>query len=298
MIRDFREKYNISETDLNSEISNQLADIDIQLDNNAKKYNLKTVNELLVQQKLLNNLKNKMDNNEEVYVRKEQQGGGEFDTKTTDSEFATQANGNLIILDLQSVLKYKPNGQSFVLTKALEQFKNEYATTDSILHVICDDNMSWTTVTEKIPTLKDWITNNRFHTVSGFLHIQNKVREILTNYQDWITNKIPNTKIVYISRNWNKSRQVNDLNKFPYLNLKNSTNDPNTYKDDNVSVEFMNKDKVPTTGNYIDQIHNVRSMRESMSNPQWISPFLINNDHFKSLMTRLSVDKNNNLQKY
>ena len=79
MIRDFREKYNISETDLTNEISNRLSDIDISLDSNSKKYNLKTINELLVQQKLLTNLKNKIDNNEEVYVRKEQQGGADDD---------------------------------------------------------------------------------------------------------------------------------------------------------------------------------------------------------------------------
>lgn len=318
MIRDFRETYNISETEIINEISNQLADIDIQLDNNAKKYNLKNVNELLVQQKLLNNLKNKMDNNEEVYVKKEQQGGDEqygglFDIDINDTAFSNAAISAskstpagaapnkkyaLVILDLQSVLKYKPSGNTFVEDDALQALETELSPhTRSILHIICDDNWSWNKVVDKLPRLSTWTSANKFHCANGFTDIKNCVKEILDKYKEWIVNDPGNTHIYYLSRNWNKSKQIRDLNEDNNLELQKNKNDSNIYEKKNVKVEFMDKDKISTSGNYMDQLQNVRSIRESMNNPKWMSPFLIHPDQFKSRMTRIRVN-NGIFQKY
>ena len=317
MIRDFREKYNISEADLNNEISNRLSDIDIKLDNNAKNYNLKTINELLVQQKLLTNLKNKMNNNEEVYVRKQQGGnkqrGGKFSKMldentiiemgmmTPSSKLGIKAVGKngLVILDLQSVLKYKPSGNVFVDNDALEALNSELQEYTYMLHIICDDTWTWDTVIKEIPKLDEWTIEERFHSANGFTDIKNCVKKILTKYEGWIINNSPNTHIYYISRNWNVKKQVSDLNADNKLELKQSTDDKNSYEyQDNVTVQFMDKNKVSTSGNYMDQLPTVRSIRESIKNPEWMSPFLIDKNHFKSLMTRLKVDDNGNLLEF
>ena len=306
MIRDFREKYNISETDLNNEISNRLSDIDIKLDNNAKNYNLKTINELLVQQKLLTNLKSKMNNNEEVYVRKQQGGNkqrGGFTKKADENALIKIGNKptnkmimNLVILDLQSVLKYKPSGNAFVDNKALEELPKRIFLKNgiglaTILYIISDDNWTWDTVIKEIPILDDWTIEERFHSAKGFTDIKNCVKKILTKYKGWIINNNPNTHIYYISRNWNVKKQVSDLNADNKLELKQSTDDKNSYEyQDNVTVQFMDKNNVSTSGNYMDQLPTVRSIRESIKNPEWMSPFLIDKNHFKSLMTRLKED--------
>ena len=301
MIRDFREKYNISETDLTNEISNRLSDIDISLDSNSKKYNLKTINELLVQQKLLTNLKNKIDNNEEVYVRKEQQ-GGVFSKNVTDSNHASSipsgSKAALVILDLQSVLKYKPSGNAVVDENALDALDDELKEySNSVLHIICDDNWTWNDVIERIPKLDKWTVEDRFHCANGFTNIKKCVKKILNMYNNWLDKKHDNTHIYYLSRNWNKDKQVSDLNNETDLNLTKDSNNSNIYNDNIVKVEFMDKDKISTSSNYMDQLPNVRSIRESMNNTKWISPFLIHRDHFKSMMTRLRVH-NGNLQRY
>ena len=59
----------------------------------------------------------------------------------------------------------------------------------------------------------------------------------------------------------------------------------------------MDRDKISTTNNYMAQLPTVRSIRESIKNPKWLNPFMIQSDHFKSLMTRLRVN-NGTLQKY
>lgn len=305
MIRDFREKLDISKSDLSKEISNQIADIDIKLDINAKKYNLKNMNELIAKQKLLNKLKTKLENNEEVYVKNKSQlqtnnqHGGDF-LNLNDATFSGSAiNANLIILDLQSVLKYKPNGSSVVEDNALDELQKQYASDDSLLHVICDDNHTYDSVTEKIPKLKNWLNKDNFHKVSGFLHIKDAVKDILKKYTSWINDPTKNNnKIIYISRNWNKDKQVHELNSDNKINLIKDANDENKYKDGNISVEFMDKDKVSAYGNYKDQLYTTRSLRESMQNTKWMNPFIMNKNHFKSLMTRLRVDDNGSLQKY
>ena len=316
MIRDFREKYNISEEDLNNEISNRLSDIDIKLDNNAKNYNLKTINELLVQQKLLTNLKNKMNNNEEVYVRK-QQGGTNLNwvPHFTNEQFKediindetdplqTLYKTGIIILDLQSVLKYKPSGNVFVndkvlyaLEKKLDEKKYKYC----ILNIICDDTWTWDTVIKQIPILEEWTNSANFYNVNGFSEIKNCVTKILNTYSDIIKDDSYHDKvdIIYISRNWNKKTQIRDLNNSAKLKLEQDTEMPNKYSDKNVTVQFMDKNKVSTSGNYMDQLPTVRSIRESIKNPEWMSPFLIDKNHFKSLMTRLKVDDKGNLLEF
>ena len=319
MIRDFREKYNISEADLNNEISNRLSDIDIKLDNNAKNYNLKTINELLVQQKLLTNLKNKMNNNEEVYVRKQQGGASatpilRWFVNSTNEEFkqvmikAPNFPGpiskiGIIILDLQSVLKYKPSGNVFANDKVLDELTNKLLDDKNdfcLLNIICDDNWSWETVIKEIPTLKNITYSGLFHKVSGFSDIKNCVTDILKIYSSMLTDDTykDNLHIYYISRNWNKYKQIRDLNKSADLKLVPDTDDENIYNDNNIKVQFMDKNNVSTSGNYMDQLPTVRSIRESIKNPEWMSPFLIDKNHFKSLMTRLKVDDNGKFLKY
>lgn len=301
MIRDFREKLDIYESDLSKEISNQIADLDIKLDINAKKYNLKNMNEIIAKQKLLNKLKTKLQNNQEVYAINKNQYGGGF--VTNDDITFINNNGvgnpaNLIILDLQSVLKYKPNGNSFIETNALDQLETVYADNNSILHVICDDNHTYNSVIEQIPNLSKILLEENFHKVSGFLKIKDEVTKILNIYKNWIkTNTGDNKKIIYISRNWNIKRQVTELNNNNNLNLVVDQNNKNKYASDNFSIEFMEKDKISVNNNYIDQLQNIRTIRESIKKPEWLSPFLINKDHFKSLMTRLRVE-NGSLKKY
>lgn len=165
-----------------------------------------------------------------------------------------------------------------------------------IVYIICDDNYTWDEVIKEIPLLDNVTIKKRFILANGFNDVKNKVATILTKYKDWLKNPKDTVKkhnyIHYFSRDWNKTTQneyleknVTDLK----LNLiKGKTNDYEV-KDSNkhLQIFYLDKNEVSTDNNYIDQLPTVRSIRESIKNPKWMNPFLINRDHFKSLMTKI-----------
>ena len=57
-----------------------------------------------------------------------------------------------------------------------------------------------------------------------------------------------------------------------------------------MEVRFMEKDKITNLNDIKNRMPTMRSIKESMNNHNWLSPFTIEKNHFKSLMTKVSIN--------
>ena len=165
MISGLKQNYGISNKDLKRNITKQLSNINIQLDIDRKRYNLKNINELLKQQKLLNKLLNKINNNQEVYFKDPQLGGSDCTWCDTDENLQKRDGSKcLIILDLQSVIKNHPNGKNFieedVLIKVLNKLSEDK--NNGIIHVISDDFTDYNRFESKYKNISTYIKKKKF----------------------------------------------------------------------------------------------------------------------------------------
>ena len=215
----------------------------------------------------------------------------------------------VLILDLQSVITYGTNGKRVLREKSKPKFLDDlFASLDEISKVSTGTNNQM----KKVIILSDGLKLTDFikllrkeglNTAAG--HVQNMCEEDKTYYvYTSISNKYSklvkilqpytgklsavsrdNNSILYLSRLYssNKSTQDDNIKKLVKTRLGS---------DGNFRVDSVNNPaNIPDyKGNMVDRVYNMKSIKELYEMPQYANPFIMSEEHYKSMIRKIDID--------
>ena len=217
----------------------------------------------------------------------------------------------LLILDLQSVITYGTNGERVLREKSNKYFLdhlftalNAISTADrlgSADHkkkvIILSDGLK---LTDFINLLrKEGLTtaarhvqaickeNITYHIYTSISNKYSKLVKILQPYTRMLSavGAPNNNSILYLSRLYssNKSAQDDNIKKL----VKTRVGNNNNFRVDSVDNPANIQDY---GGNMVDRVYNMKSIKELYEMPQYANPFIMSEEHYKSMIRKIDID--------
>tara|TARA_B100001248_G_C27361764_1_gene446872 strand:+ start:402 stop:1238 length:837 start_codon:yes stop_codon:yes gene_type:complete len=224
----------------------------------------------------------------------------------------------VLILDLQSVITYGTNGERVLRDKSNPKFLNDLFTSlDEISSrpaapaaapataaqkdqmkkvIILSDGLKLTDFInllrkEGLNTAAGHVQNiceedNTYHVYTSISNKYSKLVKILQLYTRMLSAVGPaDNSILYLSRLYssNKSAQDDNIKKL----VKTRVGNDNNFKVDSVD----NPANIPDyKGNMVDRVYNIKSIKELYEMPQYANPFIMSEEHYKSMIRKIDID--------
>ena len=208
---------------------------------------------------------------------------------------------HIVILDLQSVLTYGTNGNIVVrpekedfLDEIFSQIEYDISNYKYVCYYILSDELSIDQFiklleknnqktaaylvkemfSEDLPTKNYYIYHN-------YNDKKNKLTQLLNPYKNEIAGS--NIQILMITRLYtnNLKKEIFDMKKFLYHKLKSQQ--PNKY----IILPIDNPELKNYEGNMQDRVYTMKSLKELYDFPMYAQPFIMTEEHYKSMNRRL-----------
>ena len=215
----------------------------------------------------------------------------------------------VLILDLQSVITYGTNGERVLREKSNKNFLDDLFTS---LHEISEKTAGNNNENKKVIILSDGLKltdfikllrkegldiaaghvqnmceeDNTYHVYKSISNKYTKLVKILQPYTRMLSAVAPvDNSILYLSRLYssNKSAQDDNIKKL----VKTRVGNNNNFRVDSVD----NPPNIPDYGgNMVDRVYNMKSIKELYEMPQYANPFIMSEEHYKSMIRKVDVD--------
>lgn len=221
-------------------------------------------------------------------------GGAARQSNIDQTNLEATADG-VIIFDLQSVITFGTTGKLIKRNNSHDYIINLFSAMDTLSSAmnikiyIISDELSVSKLNNLIPSLNVsnlFEENNNYFIARGISNKSKALETILNKYKMWLSGPI-GKKIVYFSRLYT-SNPSNEMQHYKKLSQSigpqqgvfkpHLVDNPAKYSSANKSQHAV-----------IDRMYRNKSIKELMypHNPLYNEPFIMNNEHFKSMMRHL-----------